>query len=149
MIIFKKKIPKKKVIVAGIVRAEDNPIILPVSDNGWETWQTFNPGVILLEDKAHFVYRAIGDDGNFRRKNCLDNWIRGAGAPPLRTKSGWLLFYHAVDNDDPGKYKIGALLLDLNDPTKTFTVPGNLFYRQKKNTKTTDLRKKGYDCQTV
>ncbi|MDP3004338.1 MAG: hypothetical protein Q8N43_02440, partial [Candidatus Azambacteria bacterium] len=42
---------------------------------------------------------------------------RGAGAPPLKTKYGWLLFYHAMDNDW-SKYKVGAMLLDLNDPTK-------------------------------
>lgn len=259
---------KKKIKVAGFIRSEENPIILPNPSNGWETWQTFNPGVIRIEDKIHFIYRAIGDDGisrlgyaasqdgisiderlpypiyehklnhsvfnyhsfasggsfggaedprivqvaeenklymtytacgeglrvgltsintedflqkrwqwspsrlisapgevhknwvifpekingkyailhsicpeisitfrdslefqedeyitsfydgKFRRRNCWDNWIRGAGAPPLKTKSGWLLFYHAMDNDDPGKYKVGAMLLDLNDPTK-------------------------------
>jgi predicted GH43/DUF377 family glycosyl hydrolase len=31
---------------------------------------------------------------------------------------GWLLLYHANDKRDPGKYKLGAMLLDLNDPTK-------------------------------
>jgi predicted GH43/DUF377 family glycosyl hydrolase len=42
----------------------------------------------------------------------------GAGPPPLKTKDGWLLIYQAVGNQDAGKYKIGAMLLDLNDPTK-------------------------------
>jgi predicted GH43/DUF377 family glycosyl hydrolase len=31
---------------------------------------------------------------------------------------GWLLLYHANDHRDPGKYKLGAMLLDLHDPTK-------------------------------
>ncbi len=46
------------------------------------------------------------------------NRTRSASAPPLKTKDGWLLFYHAMDKDDPNRYKVGALLLDLKDPTK-------------------------------
>ena len=42
----------------------------------------------------------------------------GAGAPPLKTKDGWLLIYQAVDDKDASEYKVGAMLLDLNDPTK-------------------------------
>ena len=47
-----------------------------------------------------------------------DNIVRGAGAPPLKTKHGWLVLYHAMDKRDPNKYKVGAMLLDHNDPTK-------------------------------
>lgn len=50
--------------------------------------------------------------------NSWDNAIRGAGPPPLKTKDGWLLIYHAMDKNDPNKYKLGAMLLDLKDPTK-------------------------------
>jgi predicted GH43/DUF377 family glycosyl hydrolase len=51
------------------------------------------------------------------RRNHWDHWMRGAGAPPLRTDKGWLLFYNALDTRDPGKYKVGAILLDLDDPS--------------------------------
>ncbi len=51
------------------------------------------------------------------QKNCWDKWLRGSGAPPLKTNDGWLLFYHAMDNDW-SKYKVGAMLLDLDNPTK-------------------------------
>ncbi len=47
-----------------------------------------------------------------------DSRMRGAGSPPIKTEKGWLQFYHANDNAEPHKYKVGALLLDLNDPTK-------------------------------
>jgi len=50
-------------------------------------------------------------------KSRWERWLRGTGAPPLKTKDGWLLFYHAMDNDW-SKYKVGVLLLDLKDPTK-------------------------------
>jgi predicted GH43/DUF377 family glycosyl hydrolase len=265
----KKKVSKKKQPKAlNLIRAEENPIISPKPENNWEAWQTFNPGVILLENKIHFLYRAIGEDGisrlgyaasddgfyirerlpypvyehlikgrvfnifsyfsggswggaedprvvrvndedtlymtytacdnelgvaltsikiadflnkkwrwktpkliskpgevhknwvifpekinnqyailhsicpeisiayrdnlkfregeyiesyydgNMRRKCCWDNWLRGAGAPPIKTRAGWLLFYQAMDENDPGKYKVGVMLLDLDDPTK-------------------------------
>jgi len=52
------------------------------------------------------------------RKGHWDNIIRGAGSPPIKTKYGWLLFYHAMDRNDPNRYKLGAMLLDLNNPTK-------------------------------
>ena len=42
----------------------------------------------------------------------------GAGPPPIKTKEGWLLIYQAVGNDDPSRYKMGAMLLDLRDPTR-------------------------------
>lgn len=263
-----KKVTKKKLASPLVLtKSEENPIISPKPENGWETWQTFNPGVILIDNKVHFLYRAIGEDGISRlgyavssdgftiderlpfpvyehktkgaakfniysffsggsfggaedprltrvdeedalymtytacnkglrvaltsikvddflkkdwkwkkptlisppgeihknwlifpekihgkyailhsikpniqieyvdslgfdnieyiqsfhgggpQKRCWDKWLRGAGAPPLKTEEGWLLFYHAMDNDW-SKYKVGAMLLDLNDPTK-------------------------------
>lgn len=268
--LFSPNFPPKK--VHKLVRSHHNPIISPRPEYGWEAWQTFNPGVILLNGKTHFVYRAIGEDGlsrfgyavsddgfrisdripyaiyehrllessvlNFysfasggsfggcedprlvqvagdeniymtytacdrglsmaitsikeedflkrrwrwktpmimskpgeahknwvifpekingkyavlhsispdisiayrdnlefadgeyieshydgytRTKVRWDGWIRGAGAPPVKTDAGWLLFYHAMDLNDPGKYKVGVLLLDLDDPTKVIS----------------------------
>jgi beta-1,2-mannobiose phosphorylase / 1,2-beta-oligomannan phosphorylase len=42
----------------------------------------------------------------------------GCGPPPLKTKDGWLLIYQAVGAIGDYRYKIGAMLLDLKDPTK-------------------------------
>lgn len=52
------------------------------------------------------------------RPECWDSRKVGVGATPLKTSEGWLLIYQAVGNRDPGRYKIGAMLLDLCDPTK-------------------------------
>lgn len=41
----------------------------------------------------------------------------GASCPPIKTEQGWLLIYHGVDKED-GVYRVGAMLLDLDDPTK-------------------------------
>lgn len=262
----KQKRTKKLTKSIALIKAEENPIISPVPENHWEAWQTFNPGVILLDNKIHFLYRAIGHDGisrlgyaasndgfiidkrlpqpvyehkteegvfniysyfsggsfggaedprlvrvnnedilymtytacdqglrvgltsikiddflnnkwNWRkprlisppgeihknwlifpekingkyailhsikpniqieyldnlefedtdfikslhsgppRKKHWDKWLRGGGAPPIKTKDGWLLFYHAMD-DDWSKYKVGAMLLDFENPSK-------------------------------
>jgi len=40
----------------------------------------------------------------------------GAAATPLKTEAGWLVLYHGVD--EKSIYRVGALMLDLNDPTK-------------------------------
>ncbi len=52
------------------------------------------------------------------REGYWDNYVRSAGPPPLRTPHGWLLFYHANDKHEMHKYKLGAMLLDLDDPTR-------------------------------
>ncbi|MEN4006532.1 MAG: hypothetical protein PQ964_04160 [Methanobacteriaceae archaeon] len=256
-----------------LAKCLDGPIISPKTENDWEIYQTFNPGVILLKDKVHLLYRAIGNDyisrlgyavsgdgfkiderlpqpayqhplindlsftpfsfasgGSFGgcedprlvRVNKEDtlymtytavdqglrvaltsikledflnkkwqwknpvfisppgevhkNWvifpekikgryailhslspqisidffddlefdgktyinssytreprgshwtwesqIRGVGPAPLKTREGWLIFYHAEDRLDPGKYKVGAMLLDLEEPTKVLS----------------------------
>ena len=52
------------------------------------------------------------------RKNKWDSRKIGTGAPPLKTKDGWLLIYYGVDNLDASKYHIGAMLLDLKNPTR-------------------------------
>ncbi len=52
------------------------------------------------------------------REGVWDSRIRSAGPPPLKTEHGWLVFYHANDVHEPERYKLGALLLDLDDPTK-------------------------------
>lgn len=255
----------KKPIFRALSKSDKNPIILPNPENDWEAWQTFNPGVVLLGDKVHFLYRAMGPDGASRlgyansgdgvliderisypvyrheeseghfdlysfasgggwggaedprmvrmdgedriymtyvtfkdgirvaltsiseddfenkrwrwrkpflisepgeahknwvvfpekiggkyavlhgvnpkvrieyldsldfddesfiksfwkpeKRKSWDNWVRGAGAPPIKTKYGWLLFYHAMTEGEDG-YKVGAMILDLNDPTR-------------------------------
>ena len=260
----------KEIQQIKLLQKFDLPIIAPNPTNSWEAWQTFNPGVILLDDKIHFLYRAIGTDGvsrlgyafsndgfsigerlpypvyehrvnntlgfsiyslfsggsffgaedprltrvenedkiymtytacdnglrigltsisvsdflnkkwnwkkpclisppgevhknwvifpekingkyailhslspeilieyrdaldfseneciksyynsNFKKNNgSWDNWIRGAGAPPIKTELGWLLFYHAMTNGEFHKYKVGAMILDYKNPEK-------------------------------
>lgn len=52
------------------------------------------------------------------RQGHWDAFVRGAAAPPIRTKSGWLLLYHGMDPAQGPGYKVGAMLLDLEHPEK-------------------------------
>lgn len=64
-----------------------------------------------------------------------NNWLKGdykiparsafwdsrklsVGATPIKTDLGWLVIYHAIDDRDPSRYKIGAMILDYNDLSK-------------------------------
>jgi predicted GH43/DUF377 family glycosyl hydrolase len=47
----------------------------------------------------------------------------GSSTPPIRTEQGWLLFYHGVDQQTV--YRLGAMLLDLEDPTKILARTSN------------------------
>ncbi len=50
------------------------------------------------------------------RENKWDSARVGAGAAPINTSEGWLEIYHGADHNH--RYCLGALLLDLNDPSK-------------------------------
>jgi len=66
-----------------------------------------------------FVESWVGARGDLpAREDAWDSFVRSAGPPPIRTDHGWLLFYHANDAREPSRYKLGAMLLDLNDPSK-------------------------------
>jgi predicted GH43/DUF377 family glycosyl hydrolase len=61
---------------------------------------------------SHYDARTPG------REEMWDSWVRGAGPPPIKTDKGWLLLYHAVDEREPSRFKLGAMLLDRGDPTR-------------------------------
>lgn len=48
--------------IVELIRAKENPIIIPISEHSWESKATFNPAAVYLEDKVHLVYRAMSED---------------------------------------------------------------------------------------
>jgi len=53
------------------------------------------------------------------RTNSWEQDRIGSGAPPIKTKEGWLEIYHGVKKkDDKKEYSAGAILLDLKNPEK-------------------------------
>lgn len=68
------------------------------------------------------IWIASGDDWLHMRESQLlikarYDWETkvGGNTPPIRTAAGWLTLYHGVGPDK--QYRLGALLLDLKDPT--------------------------------
>ncbi len=53
------------------------------------------------------------------RKGMWDSKKVGISVPPIKTKKGWLLLYHGVS--DNGIYRVGAVMLDLKDPTQVLS----------------------------
>lgn len=83
---------------------------------------------ILIDFVDDLLFKDSYLTGHFKispRDSSWDSRKLGAGAPPIKTKEGWLLIYQAVDDKDPGKYKIGAMLLDLNNPSIVLHRPDN------------------------
>jgi predicted GH43/DUF377 family glycosyl hydrolase len=70
----------------------------------------------VFDGETYFIEGSTRSGG---RKGKWDSIVRGAGAPPLKTKEGWILLYHGYSKDHPEVgYKVGSMLLDLKDPTR-------------------------------
>lgn len=52
------------------------------------------------------------------RPSFWDSRKLSIGATPIKTDLGWLVIYHAIDDRDPSRYKIGAMILDHHDLSK-------------------------------
>lgn len=52
----------------------------------------------------------------------------GCGSPPIKTEKGWLAITHGA-RKDPQTYCLGAMLLDLEDPTKLIAYTSEPFMR--------------------
>lgn len=53
------------------------------------------------------------------RYGMWDSKKLGLAGPPIKTKAGWLLFYHGIGEDS--YYRMGAVLLDLKNPLKVLS----------------------------
>ena len=101
-----------------------NWVLFPEKINGrYAILHSLSPKVLIdyIDDLSEFEDDAKNIKSHYDRFSDTgewDSWVRGAGPPPMRTRLGWLLFYHAMDTRDPNRYKLGAMVLDLNDPTK-------------------------------
>jgi len=120
--------------------AWEGPIILSHGDRD-KNWVLFPEKIwgrfavlhsIIGEDDNHVRVEYVDDLAELKKRKFkspdpqqirdkLIAWhvhTRSAGPPPVKTSKGWLVLYHANDAKEGHKYKLGAMLLDLNDPTK-------------------------------
>ena len=116
---------KKPVLISPPYIVDKNACILPERINGkYVIFHRVFPNILIdfvddldFDGKSRFLIgqykiptRALSSD--------WDSLKVGCGPPPLKTKDGRLLIYQAVGSSDESRYKIGAMLLDLKDPTK-------------------------------
>jgi len=90
-------------------------------NNKFALLHAISPKVLIdyLED-FDFTNKPYVDSkySNHLNDHRWDSSVRGAGPPPIKIPNGWLLFYHAMDKENPDKYKLGAMILDAKDPSK-------------------------------
>jgi len=116
---------KKPVLISPPYIVDKNACILPEKINGkYVIFHRVFPNILIdfvddldfdgesrwLTGQYKILTRALSSD--------WDSLKVGCGPPPIKTKDGWLLIYQAVGSSDESRYKIGAMLLDLKDPTK-------------------------------
>lgn len=114
----------KPLLISPRNQVHKNWVIFPEKINGkFAILHSISPKVLVdYIDKLEDLHKEkISIKSHFAQEKRSDRWdssVRGAGPPPIKTKLGWLLLYHAMDYRDPDRYKLGALLLDLNNPEK-------------------------------
>lgn len=113
---------ERPVLISPPDVVDKNAVIFPEKINGkYVIMHRIFPDILIdFVDSLEFDGATFLEGAHkiMPRPDKWDSRKIGAGPPPLKTKDGWLLIYQSVGNQDPGKYKIGAMLLDLNDPTK-------------------------------
>lgn len=71
-------------------------------------WLRYSDDLLVWEDCS--VLLIEGRQGTWEEKI-------GGAAPPLKTDRGWLMLYHGVESGGTGYYRVGALLLDTENPS--------------------------------
>ncbi|MCB5952665.1 glycoside hydrolase family 130 protein [Enterococcus sp. BWT-B8] len=77
------------------------------SIGNYDIWIASSPDLVSWGNHKHLL--GI-------RKTEWDSGRIGGGLVPVKTKAGWLVIYHGATSEH--RYCMGAVLLDLNDPTK-------------------------------
>jgi predicted GH43/DUF377 family glycosyl hydrolase len=114
---------KKPVLISPPEVVDKNACILPEKiDSKYVIFHRIYPDILIdFVDDLDFDGATRWLKGEFKIRPRVAYWDSrkvGAGAPPIKTKDGWLLIYQAVGERDPTRYKVGAMLLDLKDPTR-------------------------------
>ena len=116
---------KKPVLITPPYIVDKNACILPEKINGkYVIFHRVFPNILIdFVDDLDFDGKTRWLEGQFKipTRALSSDWDSlkvGCGPPPIKTKEGWLLIYQAVCRLDESCYKIGAMLLDLKDPTK-------------------------------
>lgn len=113
---------EKPVIISPPGVIDKSGCILPEKINGkYVIFHRIFPNILIdFVDNLEFdgTTHLKGEYKISPRPTMWDSRKVGTGAPPIKTDKGWLMIYYGVTDADDSKYKIGAMLLDIKDPTK-------------------------------
>lgn len=115
---------KKPKLISSPKNRSKNWLLFPEKINGkFAILHSITPKVLIdyIDDIDNFdgiIHSPRPEGPQPGRKNGWDHLLKGSGPPPVKTELGWLLLYHALEKNDTGKYRLGAMILDEKDPTK-------------------------------
>jgi predicted GH43/DUF377 family glycosyl hydrolase len=115
---------KKEVLISPPGEMNKNWVLFPEKINGkFAIMHSFYPDILIdyFDSLDELDGKRFIKSNNTRpvdKNRTWDSWFRGVGPTPMKTSEGWLILYHAMDHRNPDRYRMGAILLDLNDPTK-------------------------------
>ncbi len=114
---------QKPVLISRPGQVNKNACLLPEKINGkYVLFHRIFPHILVdYVDDLNFDGETkwlVGHDKISPRPGFWDSRKVGVGATPLDTPEGWLLIYQAVGDNDSYRYKMGAMLLDKNNPAK-------------------------------
>lgn len=115
---------KKPKLISSPENRSKNWLIFPEKINGkFAVLHSISPKVLVdyVDDLDKFndiIYSPRPEGPQPGRKNSWDFLLKGSGPPPVKTELGWLLLYHALEKHSTDKYRLGAMILDKDDPTK-------------------------------
>lgn len=112
--------------VGALVQGEDNKdhLLFPHKINGkYVAFHRRPPQVWIAysEDLVNWPLDEMKPVFGPRADNGWDSFRVGSGGVPIETEEGWLMIYHAYNPDHV--YRLGACLLDLEDPSKVINRP--------------------------
>ena len=121
---------KTPVLISPPGEVHKNWVIFPEKINGkYAILHGLSPDILIdyVDDMDSFDGNTFINSvhQNHPKWQLREKGMRGVAGAPIKTKYGWLVFYHAMEPHEPNRYKIWAMILDLKDPTK-------ILYRSKK-----------------
>lgn len=121
---------KTPVLISPPGQIHKNWVIFPEKINGkYAILHGLSPDILIdyVDDMDSFDGNTFINSvhQNHPKWQLREKGMRGVAGAPIKTKYGWLVFYHAMEPQEPNRYKIWAMILDSKDPTK-------ILYRSKK-----------------
>ncbi len=114
---------KAPVLISPPNQIHKNWVLFPEKINGkFAILHSFYPDILIdyFDDLKELDGKKFIHSNNTRPVDTTrkwDSWFRGVGPAPIKTDLGWLILYHAMDHRNPDRYRIGALILDYQNPT--------------------------------